>query len=557
MRSPHHPSRFSAALFMMLCGAGLILLLGAQTLQAQQATSPTGIKPPQASKAGEPSTNQKSAPPRTTSSNMSGGKPSNKAMNNSTSSVLQPNRSPLVTFRLLFMTGSASDPKGREGLASLTAAMLAEGGSRAMPYDKIVEATYPMGLSSPLNWQVDKEMIVFSGTTHIDNLEKYYSLISQMLLDPGFREDDFKRLKADAINYLKVSLRGGNDEELGKEVLYQMIYEGQPYGHQNRGRVSALEAMTLEDVRGFYRQNFTQANMLLGLAGGYPSEFAQRVEKDFARLPKGKANRTKFSTPQLESGTKIEIIKRETRSTAISLGFPIKVTRASKDWPALALVASYFGQHRSSNSYLYGRLRELRGLNYGDYAYIEYFPRGMFQFEPDPNLGRQQQIFQIWIRPVEPKNGHFTLRAALYEYDKLVREGMSQETFEATREFLSKYVNVLTQTQNAQLGYALDSRYYGIPDFNNYMREQLAKLTLEDVNRVIRQQLKSDSMRIAIITKDAEALRDAISSNRPSPITYNSPKPKEITDEDKLIEAYTIKVKPENVTIIPVESVFQ
>ena len=249
--------------------------------------------------------------------------------------------------------------------------------------------------------------------------------------------------------------------------------------------------------------------------------------------------------------------KRETRATALSLGFPIDVTRADKDWPALAVVASYFGQHRSSNSYLYQRLREARGLNYGDYAYIEYFPRGMFQFTPDPNLGRSSQIFQIWIRPVVPENGHFVLRAALYEYDKLVREGMSKEAFEATREFLTKYNNILTQTQDAQLGYALDSRYYNIPDYVGYMREQLAKLTLEDVNNAIRKHLKSDAMRIVIITKDAEGLRDAIISNRPSPITYNSPKPKEITDEDKVIEDYKINVKPEDVVIVPVEKVFE
>src|SRR3712207_8385990 len=108
------------------------------------------------------------------------------------------------------------------------------------------------------------------------------------------------------------------------------------------------------------------------------------------------------------------------------MGFPIPVNRSHKDWPALALVASYLGQHRSSVSHLYQRLREARGLNYGDYAYIEYFPRGMFQFQPDPNLARKLQIFQIWIRPVEPQNAHFTLRAALYEFDRLVRDGMTR-----------------------------------------------------------------------------------------------------------------------------------
>ncbi|HVF28785.1 MAG TPA: insulinase family protein, partial [Pyrinomonadaceae bacterium] len=102
-------------------------------------------------------------------------------------SVLQPNRSPLVSFRLLFMTGAASDPKGKEGVAALTAAMLAGGGTRTMTYEQIVGAMYPMAAS--FGAQVDKEMTVFTGATHVDDLDRYYTLVSGMLLDPGFRED--------------------------------------------------------------------------------------------------------------------------------------------------------------------------------------------------------------------------------------------------------------------------------------------------------------------------------------------------------------------------------
>jgi zinc protease len=469
--------------------------------------------------------------------------------------VLLPTHSPLVTFRILFNVGSASDPRGKQGLAALTAAMLAQGGTRTMTYEQIVEKMYPMATS--FSWQIDKEMTVFTGTTHVDNLDTYYGLINQMLLDPGFRADDFTRLRTDALNFLKVSLRESNDEELGKEYLYNLIYAGHPYEHHNMGTISSLEKLTLEDVQSFYKANYTQANLVIGLAGGYPAAFASRVTADFAKLQEGKPASNKFGPAAATDRMRISIIKRETRATALSLGFPIDVTRASKDWPALALVASYFGQHRSSNSYLYQRLRALRGLNYGDYAYVEYFPRGMFQFTPDSNLGRSSQIFQIWIRPVVPENGHFTLRATLYEYDKLAREGMSKEAFEATQQFLTKYNNILTQTQDAQLGYALDSRYYNIRDYVSYMREQLAKLTLEDVNRAIRTYLKSNGARIVIVTKDAEGLRDAIINNRPSPITYNSPKTKEITDEDKVIEKYPVNVKAEDVVIVPAEKVFQ
>jgi zinc protease len=469
--------------------------------------------------------------------------------------VFQPSQSPLVSIRLLFMTGAASDPPGKEGVASLTAALLAEGGSRAMPYDEIVEAFYPMAVG--FGWQTDKEMTVFSGTTHVDNLEKYYTIIRDMLLDPGFREDDFTRLKSDAVNYLKTSLRQGNDEELGKEYLYNIIYDGHPYEHNNMGTVSSLEKLTLDDVRAFYKQNYTQSNLVVGLAGGYPSTFTARLMSDFGKFPKGGAAQKKFSQPKVSPGMRVEIIQRETRATAISMGFPITVNRSHKDWPALALAASYLGQHRSSVSHLYQRLREARGLNYGDYAYVEYFPRGMFQFMPDPNLGRSTQIFQIWIRPVEPQNSMFALRAALYEYDKLVREGMKQEDFEAIREFLVKNANVLTSTQGARLGYALDSRYYGTPEYTSFMRTSLSKLTLADVNRAIKQHLSTDRMRIVMITKDAEALRDALVKGTPSPITYNSPKPADIMAEDKIIEKYKVNVRPEQVVIVPVDKVFQ
>jgi zinc protease len=470
-------------------------------------------------------------------------------------SVVLPGTSPLVTFRILFMTGSAFDPPGKEGLAALTAAMLAEGGTRLKSYDEIVQALYPM--ASSINSQVDKEMTVFTGTTHVENLEKYYSLLKEVLLDPGFRPEDFSRVRDDAKNFLKVSLRESNDEELGKEHLYNVIYAGHAYGHHNEGKVSSLEKMTLDDVRNFYRSHYTAGNLVIGLAGGYPKGFAEKVEADFAKLPEGPADNKRFDSPKLSPGTQIQIITRDTRSTAISLGFPIDVNRSDKDWPALALVASYLGQHRSSNSYLYQRLREARGLNYGDYAYVEYFPRGMFLMTPDSNLARQQQIFQIWIRPVEPENGVFALRAALYEYDKLVRDGISQEAFESTREFLTKFANVLTQTQSARLGYALDSRYYGIPDYNSYLKTQLAKLTLADVNAAIRRHLRSDRMRIVVVTKNGEAFRDAIVKNTPSPITYNSPKEKSLMEEDKIIREYRVPVKPEDVVLVPVPRVFE
>jgi len=471
-------------------------------------------------------------------------------------SVLQASKSPIITFRIQFLKGSLFDPQGKEGVADLTASMLSQGGSQKMSYDEIVAKFYPMaaGFSS----QVDKEMTTFVGQIHKDKLGEYYEIIRQMLLEPGFRDEDFTRIKQNSIDFLKTNLRESNDEELGKERLYNIIYRGTGYEHHSVGTVSSLEKLTIQDVKDFYRKHYTQPALVIGLAGGFDKNFPAQMQKDFSKLREYETqiDGDEFRT-NLSDGMKIDIVQRETRATAISMGFPIEVNRRHKDYPALALVASYFGQHRSSSSYLYGRIRELRGLNYGDYAYIEYFPRGMFQFEPDPNLGRMSQIFQIWIRPVEPQNANFTLRAALYEYDKLIKNGIDQKTFEETRAFLMKYVNILTQTKDSELGYALDSRYYRIGNFNEYMKTSLSKLTLADVNAAIKKHLTSNKMRVVMVTKDAEGLKKEIVENKPGMISYASPKPADVLAEDKIIGTFPIPVKAADITITSVDKVFQ
>jgi len=467
--------------------------------------------------------------------------------------ITLPANSPLVTIKIVFRTGSASDPKSLPGLAALTASMLAEGGTKNKTYKQIVDAFYPM--ATHVSSRVDKEMITFSGVTHIDNLEAFYGIFREMLLEPGWREDDFQRLRDDQKNFLRVSLRGSNDEELGKEVLYNQIYQGHPYGHHNAGTVTAIDKITIADMQKFYRERFTRANLIIGVAGGYPESFVKRMESDFAKLERGSDDTPALPVPKTPEGTRITMVEKSTRSVAYSIGFPIGVKRGDPDFPALLVAQSYLGQHRNSGGLLYNHMRGARGLNYGDYAYIEYFPNGMFLSEPEPNLARRQQIFQIWIRPVEPPTAHFTLRLAMFEFDRFLKEGLSEESFQRSRSYVTKYSNLLLKTKDAELGYAIDSKVYGIAEYTSYIRNALMKLTRDDVNRAIRKHLHANNLDIVVVAQDCEALKKKLVANDASPITYNSPKPENILAEDKIVQTW--KIEPASVTIVPVDKVFE
>jgi zinc protease len=379
-----------------------------------------------------------------------------------------------------------------------------------------------------------------------------------MLLDPGFREEDFRRLKDAQHNALVVDLRSSNEEELGKERLQASLFAGTPYGHPDLGTVDGIAAITLDDVKDFVRRAYTGAALTIGVSGDVPADFVPRLQRDLARLPAGPA----LPAPpgvvaRRPRGMEIDIVQKETRATAISFGHPIEVTRSHPDFAALSVARAWLGEHRSSMSHLYERIREVRGMNYGDYAYIEAFPGGMFQFFPSPNLARRAQLFEVWIRPVAPANAHMALRIAVHELDKLVRDGMSEADFQATRNYLMKNVFLLTATQDQQLGYALDSDWYGIGEFTSFMRERLSRLTRDDVNRAVRNHLSATDLAVVIVAKDAEGLRRALVADAFSPITYDGEKPAGLLAEDKVIGARKLGIRPETVRITPVDEVFK
>ncbi|QNA99971.1 pitrilysin family protein [Massilia sp. Se16.2.3] len=469
--------------------------------------------------------------------------------------LVQKSALPLVRFKLLFAAGSAHDPKGKEGLAALTASMVSEGGSRERKLDEIDKVLFP--LAGGFSDQVDKEMTTFTGSIHKDKWDEFLDIALPMLLEPGFREEDFRRVKDGQKNALLLDLKDNNEEEFAKERLQANVFVGTGYAHPVLGTVKGIESITLDDVKAFYRQAYTTGALKVGISGDVSDAMTASLKAALARLPTG-PGLAATGVPQARkpNGLEVEIIEKNTRATAISFGLPIEVTRSHPDFPALWLAKTWLGEHRASSARLYQRIRELRGLNYGDYAYIEAFPRGMNGFFPSPNLGRKAQLFEVWIRPVAPQNAHFALRLALSELGKMVDGGISEQDFETTRGYLMKNVFVMTATQDQRLGYALDSQWYGTPEFTKMMRDGLSKLTAADVNAAIRKHLSARKLSVVMITRDAAALREALVTDAFSPIKYDAAKPQAVLDEDAMIGNMKLGIKAENIRITPAAQAF-
>jgi zinc protease len=263
---------------------------------------------------------------------------------------------------------------------------------------------------------------------------------------------------------------------------------------------------------------------------------------------------------------KVLLVEKETDASAISFGHPMGLLRNQADFVPLLVANSYLGEHRNSVGRLYQAIRETRGMNYGNYSYIEAFPAGYATQQPRVNVARRSQLFEIWIRPVAltaPGNLHdrtlFATRAALYELDKLITKGMTPAQVEESKQFLRNYVGTWATSMARRVGYAIDDAFYGMskPGFLQSLKPAIDKTTAAQVNAAIKKHLQDENLYLVIITKDAAGLKQKLLSGQATSITYAGDRPAALLAEDKIISTWPIKVHEADITILPIDKVFQ
>jgi len=482
---------------------------------------------------------------------------------------LKMSRSNKVVIKLMFRNGSVTDPTGKEGLTALTTDLVSDGSSQTMTKSQIQDKIYPWAAS--ISGSTDKEVSIFTFETPTEDLDSFYVIIRNLILKPGFKSEDFERIKSNQKNYVDEVIRQSSDEEYSKKALEDFLFRGTQYQHMVSGTSAGVSSITLEDVKAHYAKNYSSNNLIIGIAGNYPVAFVSKITADMKKLS---ASATAFSKPdgitevkpKMPDGINVEIISKDNAlGSAIFMGFPMNVTRKSNDFSSLMVANSWLGEHRKSYSHLYQKIREDRSMNYGDYSYIEWYQGGGGNMLPPPGVPRSSNYFAIWIRPVQTASGlkkqypelsninighaHFAIRMALHEMQQMIDKGMSKADFEATRDFLRSYIKLYVQTPERQLGYLMDSKFYGRKNYIAEMDTLLSKLTLEQVNAAIKKYWQTENMYVTIVTdkSEAEPLAKSLRENSPSPMSYSNSLKNSLSEkilaEDKSIENYKLNVK--------------
>lgn len=479
----------------------------------------------------------------------------------------QPNSNKVV-FMVRFNHGSIDDPAGKEGLTFATASLMAQGGAGGMSFAEIQDKMMPW--AAGYFAAVDKQVTTFTFQVPVDFVEEFYPLVKNVLLSPDFSEADFSRVMKAQQNYVDQVVRASSDEDYSKFALEHQLFRGGNMQHLKQGTSTSVQGISLDDIKSHYRNTFTRNNVVVGMAGNFNEKMLKTLKSDLAGLSDARFTPATPAKANTADGIEVEIIAKDGAfGSAIFTGAPLSITRSDDEFAALMIANSWMGEHRKSYSRLYQKIRQTRSMNYGDYSYIEWYSAGGQNQLPPYGVPRSSNYWSIWIRPVQIASqlkeqyeeladitighAHFALRMAIREFDLMIKNGMSEEDFEATKTFLRSYTKLYAQSPAQQLGWLMDSKFYGRKDYLAELDTLLKNTTLEQVNSAIRKHWQTENMFVTIVTDATEAqpLADSLINNTPSPMSYSnlvkSGLPADVLAEDDLVAVYPLNIKKVNI----------
>src|SRR5438874_403857 len=188
---------------------------------------------------------------------------------------------PLVSFWLDLDAGYAADPAGQPG-ASTMAMSLLSGGTKTRNALQISDEEALLGAQIAAYSNLDLSVVRLSSLK--SKLDSSLELYSDLILNPLFPEDDFK--KQQKLQIAAIQREQTTPIQMGLRVFPGLLYgPGHAYGNPltGSGTIASVEKMTREDLAKFHQAWFKPNHATLVIAGDTTlSEITPKLEKLFS-----------------------------------------------------------------------------------------------------------------------------------------------------------------------------------------------------------------------------------------------------------------------------------
>ena len=392
--------------------------------------------------------------------------------------LVSQNEQPAISVRMIIRAGAAHDPKGKHGLAMLTATLLDQGAGKRSAEEIADTIDFIGGM---LSTGAGTDMSFINAVVMKDSYEIALDLISDVVQRPTFAPEEIERQRAQALSALKVS--AGDPESIAERVIDRLIYGFHPYGMPGAGTTQSLSGLTRADFVDFHKQHFVPNNALLAVVGDISAAEAMAgLEKHFGAWKPGEVPAPAITEAPDATRRVIVIDKKDAVQTEIRVGH-IAIPRKHPDYEAIDQAVKILGGEGANR--LQQVLRSQKQLTYGASADLNTYKwAGALIAETD----------------TQTPNTAEALRVVVDELTRLQRERVHDGELEGAQDYMVGHFPLTIEVPDAIATQVLNQLFYELPveELPRY-RERLLKVTPDEIQRVARWFIRPAQLSVVLV----------------------------------------------------------
>jgi predicted Zn-dependent peptidase len=402
--------------------------------------------------------------------------------------LMEQHEVPLVSFSVMVRAGSVSDPAGKQGVASITAALLRKG-TISRSADQFSAELDFVGGTFGAGASVDA--MSASAAFMKKDLARGLDLLADALMRPTFPADEVAKLVTQRVDGIKAA------KDRAQGVLPQYfnayLYGSHPYGRPTGGDERSVASITRDDVLKFYEVNYTPGSTVMAVAGDFATaEMEKQLTAAFAPWPAKTA--PAFSVPDAVpvQGRKLLLVdKPDSTQTYFRVG-NVGISRANPDRVLVEIVNTLFGGRFTSM--INTELRIKSGLTYGAGSYFaEWKARGPFAIDSYTRNASTAKALDMTLDVLK----------------RLHEKGISEDDLKSAKTYLKGQFPPEIETGDQLAGVLSDLVFNGLDEreIDTYYAK-IDAASMADINRVIRQHFPLDNLVFVLVGKasDIEAV---------------------------------------------------
>jgi len=253
--------------------------------------------------------------------------------------IQEEHTAPLASVWCWYKVGSKDERPGLTGVSHWVEHMNFRGTTN-IPRDQVKGIIEQFGGAwNGYTW-IDQTTYLETATS--DALDRMLFIESERMANCLYHPDDCESERTIIISELQ---GGENDpDQLLDQELTATAFKAHPYRHPTIGWQPDLEAMTREDLYGYYRQHYVPDNATLVIVGDVDtSDVMHRVERHFGRIPAGgPIGRIKTIEPD-QTGERRITIRKDGTTAYLKVGYHAPAVADLDFFPLLVLDAALTG----------------------------------------------------------------------------------------------------------------------------------------------------------------------------------------------------------------------